>query len=277
MLSLDLWSKWVLELKSLELTDTYGCLGYPSSSAHIRPSVSGPHKSFNKLNLLLFKVESLWSCSYYFKVVYGLFKPYWLTHVTCACFKETPLLLNVNLSCWGHCLRRTTFFQFSDKKAICLRRKQIKILGIPRNRELNWTFLSILSKIIFFYFKVTIILFNFILQSWGSMILLSRNLYLFLPSYPLSLSNQATVVLHHWKQYRARTIIHPPMNYWFQCCNLHWALVKCQRPAEECTKNLGDTFHCRHTYIRKNSFFFNFIFPALIDNPNNFEIIRLIR
>ena len=106
MLSLDLWSKWVLELKSLELTDTYGCLGYPSS-------------------------------------------------------------------------RRTTFFQFSDKKAICLTRKQIKILGIPRNRELNWTFLSILSKIIFFYFKVTIILFNFILQSWGSMILLSRNLYLF--------------------------------------------------------------------------------------------------
>ena len=31
--------------------------------------------------------------------VYGLFKPCWLTHATCTCFKETALLLNVYLSC----------------------------------------------------------------------------------------------------------------------------------------------------------------------------------
>ena len=30
--------------------------------------------------------------------VYGLFKPCWLTHATCTCFKETALLFNVHLS-----------------------------------------------------------------------------------------------------------------------------------------------------------------------------------
>ena len=31
--------------------------------------------------------------------VYGLFKPCWLIHATCTCFKETALLFNVHLSC----------------------------------------------------------------------------------------------------------------------------------------------------------------------------------
>ena len=47
--------------------------------------------------------------------------------------------------------------------------------------------------------------------------------------------------------------------------------MKCQRPAEECTKSLGT----RSTVDILASD--NFIFPALIDNPNNFEIVRLIR
>ena len=42
--------------------------------------------------------------------------------------------------------------------------------------------------------------------------------------------------------------------------------------AEECTKNFGDKFHYRDT----SSSFFWIIFPALIDNPNNLEINRLI-
>ena len=68
------------------------------------------------------------------------------------------------------------------------------------------------------------------------------------------------------------------MKYWFQYCDLHRALVKCQKPAEKCTENLrtrstvdmlaSDKIFC---------FFLSFIFPALIGNPNNFEIIRLTR
>ena len=71
----------------------------------------------------------------------------------------------------------------------------------------------------------------------------------------------------------------PPMwtiEYWFQCCDLHWTLVKCQGPAEEYTKNVEDTFPCRHTCIIE-IYFYNFIFSALIDNPNNFETVRVAR
>ena len=37
------------------------------------------------------------------------------------------------------------FFQFSDKKVTCLTRAEITVSRIPRNRELNWIFLSISS------------------------------------------------------------------------------------------------------------------------------------
>ena len=93
--------------------------------------------------------------------------------------------------------------------------------------------------------------------------------------------SQPTVALRHWKQYRTRTFKpYTSLNYWFQYCvqycDLHWALVKCQRPSEECTKNLGDTFDCRHAYIRQKFSLF-YYFSCLIGNPNNFEINRLTR
>ena len=99
----------------------------------------------------------------------------------------------------------------------------------------------------------------------------------FISSYPIQPTNSCFASLKAIWAGTCKPYSTPNMNYWFQYCDLHWPLVKCQRPAEECTKNLGDTFHCRHTYIRSFFFFFNFIFPALIDNPNNFEIVRLVR
>ena len=63
------------------------CLSYPAL-------ISGPIKTFNQLNLLL---VTMIMCTL-LSMVYGLFKPCWFTHVTCACFKETALLLNVLLS-----------------------------------------------------------------------------------------------------------------------------------------------------------------------------------
>ena len=48
-------------------------------------------------------------------------------------------------------LQKDNFFQSSDKIATCLTRTQIKISGIPNNRELNWTFLSFSQKEAFFY------------------------------------------------------------------------------------------------------------------------------
>ena len=43
-------------------------------------------------------------------------------------------------------LLKDTLFHSSDKKSICLTWTQRKILGIPRNRKLNGTFLSVFSK-----------------------------------------------------------------------------------------------------------------------------------
>ena len=48
-------------------------------------------------------------------------------------------------------VQTNNFFQSSDKNATCLTRTQRKNLGIPRNRELNWTFFSIFSNRIIFY------------------------------------------------------------------------------------------------------------------------------
>ena len=99
-------------------------------------------------------------------------------------------------------LQIDNFFQFSDKKAICFTRTQRKILGIPRNRELNWTFLLIFPKRNIFYFETTMILFDFILHFWRSKILLSQTLFLF---FQVALCSQPAIVLRHWKRYRTGT------------------------------------------------------------------------
>ena len=60
-----------------------------------------PSKSLNKLSLLLVKFHSLWSSAHFFeRYFYRLFKPYWLSHVTCTCFKETSVQFNAHLSCF---------------------------------------------------------------------------------------------------------------------------------------------------------------------------------
>ena len=66
-----------------------GCLGYP-------PPPPPPFKFSTRSTSSYIKSShydhGLW--------VYGFFKPCWLTHATCTCFKETALLFNVHLSCF---------------------------------------------------------------------------------------------------------------------------------------------------------------------------------
>ena len=76
-------------------------------------------------------------------------------------------------------------FQSSDKKTPCLTRTQ-KFQEFPRNRELNWTFLSISQKEIFFTLQNNIFL-NFNLQFWRSETLLTRTRYL---SFQVAFCNQ---------------------------------------------------------------------------------------
>ena len=80
-------------------------------------------------------------------------------------------------------------------------------------------------------------------------------LFIFFSSCSLQLTNSCFASLKEISDRDLQIILHPSMNYWFQYCDLHSALVKYQRSAEECTENLGDTFHCRQTYINKNLVF----------------------
>ena len=55
--------------------------------------------------------------------VYWLFKPYWLTHVTCSCFKETVLLCNVYVSCFVDFILSPTdkyMFKVNNKKIVLI-------------------------------------------------------------------------------------------------------------------------------------------------------------
>ena len=52
-------------------------------------------------------------------MVYELFKPCWLTHATCTCFKEDALLFNVHLSCFVDfilCPTDKYMFKINNKK-----------------------------------------------------------------------------------------------------------------------------------------------------------------
>ena len=65
-------------------------------------------------------------------MVYGLPKPYWITHVTCTCFKETELSFNVHLSCFVDfilCRTAKYMFQVNNKKIrlICWMCSKLKI------------------------------------------------------------------------------------------------------------------------------------------------------
>ena len=94
------------------------------------------------------------------------------------------------------------FFQPSDKKDLPYAATNKNFRNFPR-QEINWTFLSILSKRhIFLHFKITIFFCDFILQFWVSPILLSRTLCLF---FHVAIYNRPTVALRHWQRYRTGT------------------------------------------------------------------------
>ena len=92
-------------------------LSGPRSPALIsspRPPTSGPFISFNKLNVLLVKVQPRWSCAHYFQ----RFTCY-LNHIDLLCLKKTTLLFNVHLSCFADFIQCPTdeyMFKVNNKK-----------------------------------------------------------------------------------------------------------------------------------------------------------------
>ena len=148
-------------------------------------------------------------------------------------------------------LQTDKIFSPQLKKTPCLTRTK-KFQEFPRNRELNWIFLSIFSKkTIFYTSKQHFFLFQFeVLKECNSF---DSNSLSFIPSCSLQPTNNCFCATE--SDIDLPTILHPFMNYWFQCCDLHqlwWSVLQknALRLAEECTKLLADSFHCRHTYIR---------------------------
>ena len=98
---------------------------------------------------------------------------------------------------------------------------------------------------------------------------MSQTLYLFLQ---VALCNQATVVLRHWMRYV--TSWQGPSNHapllWELLVLVMWFTLNCGELSKTCrriSKNFSFDFFKKEKII----------FPALIDNPNNFENNRMIR
>ena len=101
----------------------------------IRPSSPSPHKSFNKLNLLLVKVQSLWSCAHdahYFQWFTGYLNHVDLLMSHVHIFKETTQLFNVHLSIFVDfilCAIDKYMFKINNKinRLICWMCSKLKI------------------------------------------------------------------------------------------------------------------------------------------------------
>ena len=148
------------------------------------------------------------------------------------------------------------------------------MLGISENKRIKLHFCQFSPKNpIFLHFKTTFFFyFQFaILKECNTF---DSSSVSFIPSCSLQPGNNCFCYTE--SDIDLQTILHSSMNYWFLCCDLLKDLVKCRRPAEECTINLRDAFHCRHTYIKNLAFFFKKKISVLIDNRNNFEINGLI-
>ena len=103
----------------------------------------------------------------------------------------------------------------------------------------------------------------------------------------IALCNQPTVVLRHWKQYRTETfkpyftplwtIGFSTVTYiqlWWSVKDLQKNALKIQGRRSTVDILTSDKKLFIYLFI---FFFFDFISPVLIDNPNNFEINRLIK
>ena len=94
-----LWSSTNWSLQSLRLR-MFWLSGPRSSYPALGPwsPAPSPHKSFNKRNHLLVKVQSLWSCAHCFQWFTGYLNHTDLLMSQVHVFKETTPLLNVHLS-----------------------------------------------------------------------------------------------------------------------------------------------------------------------------------
>ena len=165
------------------------------------------------------------------------------------------------------------FFQFSVKKATCLTRAEIKVSRIPRKRINLSIFVNFLKKKHFFILES----FFFIsFRSFEGVQYFLVDLFIFFSKLPFATNQQLFYVTETDMGQGPSNHTQPPYELLVSILSL--------------TLNVGEVSKtCRRMhqkfrglvplsiYLHQIIFFFNFIFPALIGDPNNFEIVRLIR
>ena len=129
------------------------------------------------------------------------------------------------------------------KKTSCLTRTQISGISEKQRIKLN-IFVNFLKKKNFFTLQSSIFFIS--IWSFEGVQLFWLELAIFY-SKLLSATNQQ-LFSRHWKRYWPSNHIAPLYELVVSVLGPTWSFG--QRPAEECTKNLADLFHCRHTYIR---------------------------
>ena len=113
-------SLYGLETGAWFFRPSYPALG-PRPPKNIQPAQPPPTQS--PVTIIMCTLLSM---------VYGLFKPCWLTHATCTCFKETALLLNKQLSCFVNfilCPTNKYMFKVNNEKIrlICWMCSKLKL------------------------------------------------------------------------------------------------------------------------------------------------------
>ena len=142
-----------------------------------------------------------------------------------SCSKAETLLKRTDTFSFHAFLKRKTvrrkllqtgnIFSPQLNKTPCLTRTQ-KFQEFPRNRELNWTFLSTFSKRnVFFTLQSNI----FFISIWSFEEVQLFWLELFIPSCSLQPTNNCFRATE--SDIDLQTIFHPFMNYCFQYCDLH--------------------------------------------------------
>ena len=126
------------------------------------------------------------------------------------------------------------------------KRTQMKILEISEKQRLKLGFcVNFLKKKQFLHFKTTIFFLTSFCSSEGVRYFWVE-LYLFFPIWPLQPTNNCLVSL---KAILERSSYNPPL-YELLVSVLWLTLSFDEVPCRKWTNNLGDTFHCRHTYNR---------------------------
>ena len=131
-------------------------------------------------------------------MVYGLFKPCWLTDVLCTCFKETTPLFNVYLSCFVDFILCPT-----DKYMFKVNNKKIRLICMCSSLKINTACHRSFVFIVDFdhYQHINIVFLLLTLNKYLS-VGCERQVIMFWKPYFKAYSTQQFIIARNWNKLR---------------------------------------------------------------------------